>query len=202
MEDVMSISSTWLRGAMGTTAILALSSSLALGQQTQQDPAATDPAVQQPPAQAAPDQQPVIEQPAEQRGPVGYAPVDGFIAAQDPAHLMANDLLGASVVDAQGESLGSIDDFIVDPFGGIGGVVVSVGGFLGIGAKDVAVPWEALQYQPQERTAYLDVTREQLETAPDFQTVEDMNGAVQLQQPAATDPQAGTTTAPATGTTQ
>jgi sporulation protein YlmC with PRC-barrel domain len=200
MEDVMSISSTWGRRAIGATAVVALSSGLALAQQAQQDPAATDPALQQPPPAAGQQQpgvqqEPVTQQPTEQRGPFGYDPVDGFIAAQDPAHLMATDLIGANVVDAQGESIGSIDDFIVDPFGGIGGVVVSVGGFLGIGAKDVAVPWDSLQYQPHEQTAYLDVTREQLETAPDFQTVEDMNGQVQLQQP-------GATTAPATGTTQ
>lgn len=199
----MSISSTWFRRALGASAVVALSSGLALGQQTQQDPAATDPALQQPPAQdqqPGVQQEPVIQQPTEQRGPVGYDPVDGFIAAQDPAHLMANDILGASVVDAQGESIGNIEDFIVDPFGGIGGVVVSVGGFLGIGAKDVAVPWEAVQYQPQEQTAYLDVTREQLETAPDFQTVEDMNGTTQLQPPPAE--RAGAATAPAAGTTQ
>jgi sporulation protein YlmC with PRC-barrel domain len=197
MEDVMSRSSTRFRSALATGAIVALSSGLALAQQTQQDPATTDPAMQPPATEAAPGQQPgveqapVIQQESEQRGPASYAPVDGFIAAQDPSHLLASDLINATVVDAQGESIGSVEDFIVDPMGGIGGVVVSVGGFLGIGSKDVAVPWEAVQYQPQEETVYLDVTREQLETAPDFATVEDLNGSAQLQQPA-----------PATGTSQ
>lgn len=118
------------------------------------------------------EEQPPETEAAEQQ--VGVAPQETFIPAQEEGLLLATDLMNVNVVDAQDESIGGIDDLILDPEGGIFGAVVSVGGFLGIGAKQVALSWNEFRYSPEEQTAYLNVTREQLEEAPDFQSLADI----------------------------
>ena len=45
---------------------------------------------------------------------------------------------------------------------------MSVGGFLGMGAKEVALSWNELDVRPEERVVEVDLTREQLELAPSF----------------------------------
>src|SRR5919197_3144866 len=59
--------------------------------------------------------------------------------------MYASKLIGASVRNSQGESLGKIDELVIDPHDArIKAAVVSVGGVLGLGAKNVAIPWEKL----------------------------------------------------------
>jgi sporulation protein YlmC with PRC-barrel domain len=60
-------------------------------------------------------------------------------------HMSAEALIGASVRNANNEKVGEIVDVYVDNKGQIHTVVVSVGGFLGMGAKHVAVQWSELQ---------------------------------------------------------
>ena len=55
--------------------------------------------------------------------------------------MYASNLIGASVKNSQGESVGKIDELVIDPQEArIKAAVVSVGGLMGIGAKSVAVP--------------------------------------------------------------
>src|SRR5262249_8554394 len=55
--------------------------------------------------------------------------------------MSTNAILGATVRNEHRESVGKVEDVYVDNTGAIKTVVVSVGGFLGVGAKDVAVKW-------------------------------------------------------------
>jgi hypothetical protein len=63
------------------------------------------------------------------------------------AHWSAGTALCArTVVDSGGEVLGSVVDLLLDlKLGRIGYAVVAIGGFMGIGARLVAVPWNALR---------------------------------------------------------
>jgi sporulation protein YlmC with PRC-barrel domain len=97
-----------------------------------------------------------------------------FIAQQEGPQVLAAELMNVSVIDAEGNDIGDIEDLIVDPEGGVDGVVVSVGGFLGVGAKDVAVRWSAVEHSPEEQEVKLDVSRADLEAAPDFMTLADI----------------------------
>ena len=86
---------------------------------------------------------------------------------------LGSELTGMTVHNAQFESIGSINDLIVDgEKGNIRFAVVGVGGFLGMGETDVMVPWGAFRWQPNtetnEEVFVLDVSREQLEKAPRF----------------------------------
>ena len=69
-----------------------------------------------------------------------------FMTQMQPNQMMASDLIGTKVISANNESIGDINDVIVDRNGQAVAAVVGVGGFLGIGEKNVAVPFNALQF--------------------------------------------------------
>ena len=69
-----------------------------------------------------------------------------FMTKMEANQMMASDLIGTRVVGSNNESIGDINDVIVDRNGQIMAAVVGVGGFLGIGEKDVAVPFNALEF--------------------------------------------------------
>jgi len=79
-----------------------------------------------------------------------------------------NDILGVHVENPQGEVLGRISDLIVDSQGRVDLVVLSHGGFLRIGEKDTAVPFNALRYDQTGKRLTLDISKEQLAAAPTF----------------------------------
>jgi hypothetical protein len=69
----------------------------------------------------------------------------------------------------RGESLGRIEDLIVDPHDGrVAAAIVSMGGFLGIGEKLTAVPLPAFTYDEAAGRFFLDVDRDTLRRAPSF----------------------------------
>lgn len=69
-----------------------------------------------------------------------------FMTKMESNQMMASDLIGTRVIGANNESIGDINDVIMDRNGQIMAAVVGVGGFLGIGEKDVAVPFNALEF--------------------------------------------------------
>lgn len=81
----------------------------------------------------------------------------------------ASTFIGSSVMNPQDESLGKIDDLVIDPATGrINYAVLSSGSLLGIGGKLFAVSWDALKLQPDGKTFVLDVSKETLESAAGF----------------------------------
>jgi sporulation protein YlmC with PRC-barrel domain len=66
--------------------------------------------------------------------------------------MLGSDLRGTRVYGANDENIGSINDVLVDRQGQLVAVIVGVGGFLGIGQKDVAVPFQALEIVANDRT--------------------------------------------------
>jgi len=69
-----------------------------------------------------------------------------FMTKLDTNQIMASDLIGTKVVSANNESIGDINDVILGRDGQAKAAVVGVGGFLGIGEKDVAVPFGSLEF--------------------------------------------------------
>jgi sporulation protein YlmC with PRC-barrel domain len=74
-----------------------------------------------------------------------------FMTQMQPTHIMASKLIGTRVVSANNESIGDINDVIVDRNGQAVAAVVGVGGFLGIGEKDVAIRFDALEFANREQ---------------------------------------------------
>jgi len=87
--------------------------------------------------------------------------------------LFASSLIGASVKDSQGQSVGKIEELVIDPQDSrIKEAVVSVGGFLGIGAKSVAVPWNELKPAPDGDALVIAMGKEELDKTPSWQKPE------------------------------
>ncbi len=75
----------------------------------------------------------------------------------------------ATVTSPDGNSIGEINDVIIDGDAGtVKAAVIGVGGFLGIGEKQIAVPWDQLtiNYDAQQITS--DLTQEEAEAAPEY----------------------------------
>ena len=62
-----------------------------------------------------------------------------FVTAQQPDQWLASKFKGTSVMDADSQKIGTVSDILFDKNGKIQAYVVSVGGFLGMGAKDIAL---------------------------------------------------------------
>lgn len=86
-----------------------------------------------------------------------------------PAVMGAKTLTGDTVCDAEGKQLGKIEEIMLDTRGGrIAYAVMSFGGFLGMGDKLFAVPWDALELDVENKGFVLRVEKERLEAAPGF----------------------------------
>ncbi len=86
-----------------------------------------------------------------------------------PLNLSANSIIGTDVVNPEGENLGDIKEIMIDTNSGrVSYVVISFGGFLGIGDKYFALPFEAFRIDTEDKNFVLDVPKEKLENAPGF----------------------------------
>jgi sporulation protein YlmC with PRC-barrel domain len=75
-----------------------------------------------------------------------------------------------AVYDRQDNEIGDVNDIILDGEGKVAAVIIGVGGLLGAGEKNVAVPFHALKVTEKDRKTYLvmDTTKEALERAPGY----------------------------------
>ncbi|MBR0645393.1 PRC-barrel domain-containing protein [Plastoroseomonas hellenica] len=81
----------------------------------------------------------------------------------------ASALIGSNVYNDGNDSIGSVRDLLLAPQGGQMTAVLSVGGFLGIGSKDVAVPFTELRWNAErERWVLPGATAENLRARPEF----------------------------------
>jgi PRC-barrel domain len=93
-----------------------------------------------------------------------------YIAEQPGNTLLATDYIGRAVYGPSKQKVGVVTNLVVDTTGRVIGVVVDVGGFVGFGAKEIALAFEALYpVLEDDREAFLvEMTKEQLAAAPGF----------------------------------
>ncbi|MCC5979554.1 MAG: PRC-barrel domain-containing protein [Salinarimonas sp.] len=116
-----------------------------------------------------------------------------FIVAQTPGHVLGTNLIGADVVTADGDVIGPVADIIIDQERELVGITVSVGGFLGIGDREIGIPASAMVVAPDVETTGSIVERgdpftgpvsdvvitmnsDEIEQAPEFARLEDIPG--------------------------
>jgi putative membrane protein len=78
-----------------------------------------------------------------------------YVTRQTANDWSAEALIGRTVENTNGDNLGEINNVIINEKGDVVAVIIGVGGFLGIGEKDVGVPFEALEFRTEaemERT--------------------------------------------------
>lgn len=86
-----------------------------------------------------------------------------------PALMGADTLIGDNVVNAYDENLGDIKDIMLDmQTGQVAYAVLAFGGFLGMGEKLFAVPWQALHLDTDNKRFVLNIDKDRLQHAPGF----------------------------------
>jgi hypothetical protein len=93
-----------------------------------------------------------------------------YVTAQPSGSMFSSDLVGRPVLGRNAEKIGDINDLLVLGDGQLAAVVIGVGGFLGVGEKDVALPLEELDLtlRDGEIELSIDTTEAELEAAPTF----------------------------------
>ncbi|MFB9950428.1 PRC-barrel domain-containing protein [Rhizobium puerariae] len=154
-------------------AILLASTAIApVSAQTQPTPPASPaPATPAPATPAAPSDP--AAKPADSAAASG-----GYLTEQAETQISANDYIGKPVYNAEDKSIGDVNDLILEENGGIVAAVIGVGGFLGIGEKDVALPMDKITMtrdaeNNNEVRLTTTETAEALQTAPEFKTLAD-----------------------------
>jgi sporulation protein YlmC with PRC-barrel domain len=86
-----------------------------------------------------------------------------------PTSLSASTITGDKVRNPDGESLGHLEEIVIDlESGRVSYAVLASGGFLGLGDKLFAVPWDLLSVDTENKEVVLNVSKEMLENAPGF----------------------------------
>jgi sporulation protein YlmC with PRC-barrel domain len=94
-----------------------------------------------------------------------------FVASQKPDQFLASNFKGTDVIGGDGKKIGDVSDILFDKDGKIEAYVISVGGFLGMGAKEVAMPPTAFQVttgKNNEKKLQLAMTQKELKQAQNF----------------------------------
>jgi sporulation protein YlmC with PRC-barrel domain len=94
---------------------------------------------------------------------------DVIVKEQQRVEVRGDWVLGARVLTPDGARIGYIEDMIIDKEdGSVNAAIISVGGFLGIGSKEIAVDWSELELNYDANDVRLGITIEQAEAAPEY----------------------------------
>jgi sporulation protein YlmC with PRC-barrel domain len=99
-----------------------------------------------------------------------------ILARQEPGEWLATELIGRSVVNTANETIGDVNDLITDANGKTIAAVIGVGGFLGIGEKDVAIRFEDLRFArdgDNDIKVTVNIDKSALASAPDYQSLDE-----------------------------
>lgn len=95
----------------------------------------------------------------------------GYLATTTTGQVLASEYMDKTVYGSTDQSVGEIKDMVFDPTtGNVSAVVLGVGGFLGVGEKNVAVPLSQLKFASRNGKPWVSITatKDELKAAPDF----------------------------------
>jgi sporulation protein YlmC with PRC-barrel domain len=163
-----------LKKLMVTTALTGLVIGAAVAEGTPPAPSSpSPPAAQSSPPATPPAKAPEMTSPAPSSAAADKAGAAKFVNSQRSDQFLASKFKGTDVVGNDNEKIGDVSDILFDKSGKIEAFVVGVGGFLGIGSKDVALDPAAFQTVPgssaNDFKLRLSMTADQLKQAPAFE---------------------------------
>ena len=162
-----------MKTLLATTATLAVLSMGAAWAQSATEPQVDEPLIEEPTPGAAMPADQVPETVVPQAG-LPQAGAASFLAEQQEGHWLTSNLIGRNVLTPDGDSIGQVAALEIGPEGQVTSLVMTVGGFLGLGARQIAVPFEAVEHitsEPGDHQLILATTAEEIEAAPDFKTL-------------------------------
>jgi hypothetical protein len=127
-----------------------------------------------------PDDQPLPD--AARAAPTqSLAATGSFVQNQHATDWRSSKLIGAIVYGPDNASIGSINDVLIGNDGQVRAVVIGVGGFLGVGEKNVGLPLDALNITRKPDSSAIDkisvsTTKDDLKNAPQFAYDEGIKG--------------------------
>ncbi len=134
-------------------------SSTAIAQTTTAPPTTSPPAATQPPAATPPARAPDAQMKSQ-------APTEEVKGAWN-----ARDFMRSRVYNMNGERIGDVNDMLVDDSGRVTAVILGVGGFLGIGEKEVSMTTDQVKrmiHSDGQTYFTVNATKDQLMAAPDY----------------------------------
>ncbi len=99
------------------------------------------------------------------------AATGSYATMQSASDWRSSKIVGLNVYNSKAEKIGDINDLIIDSTGAVTHAIVGVGGFLGIGEKNVAIPFASVKMtrdKDSKVTAMVESTKEALQAAPAF----------------------------------
>jgi sporulation protein YlmC with PRC-barrel domain len=105
---------------------------------------------------------------AQQAAPTTAGPAEIFTRL--PAGTTVTNFYKQAVYDPSDHKIGDVDDVLIDKEGRVTALIIGVGGFLGMGEKDVAVPFSSVRSSEKNNKWYLvlNTNKEALKSAPGF----------------------------------
>src|SRR4051812_17980058 len=79
---------------------------------------------------------------------------------------VANKMIGRDVYNSAGDKVGEVESALIDNDGKVRYVIVGVGGFLGLGERDVALRWDQLTMADNDQKIVVNMTKEELKALP------------------------------------
>jgi hypothetical protein len=136
-----------IRKLLATTALATLIATGAFAQTTTTQPAPADPAA-----------------PATEEAAPAVTPAEGFLAS---------NMIGETVYNGTGEeaqNIGDVNDLVLDKDGKVKSIVIGVGGFLGVGEKNVEMAYDKAEWAEKDGDRWIVVaaTKEELDALPAF----------------------------------
>lgn len=98
-----------------------------------------------------------------------------FVAKQAAGEASSSGLIGTKIQNGAGENIGDVNYLVLDANGSVTTVVIGVGGFLGVGEKNVGVPFKSVTRQDDKSgnpVFVLDATKDELNGAPAYEWTE------------------------------
>ncbi|MBA2126759.1 hypothetical protein DLM45_11100 [Hyphomicrobium methylovorum] len=93
-----------------------------------------------------------------------------FVPSQSSGEQSSSSIVGLSVENANGDKLGSINYLVLDSTGKVTTAVIGIGGVLGVGEKNIGVPYSELKFGEKDgkQIVIIDATKDTLGTAPSY----------------------------------
>jgi hypothetical protein len=170
-KTAASIAALAFAGALGLPAAVQAQQLQFEGPADQSQQRATPPKGQNQGAQ--PDQKPPPQ--AERQDSQKDRQQAAAIPARQPEMVLGSSLLNTSVYGPDDATIGEVEDILIKGDGKIEGLVVGVGGFLGIGEKNVALPMDRFKVMPEANGGAritVSATEDELRNAPEFNSVD------------------------------
>jgi sporulation protein YlmC with PRC-barrel domain len=114
---------------------------------------------------AQPSPPPPAAKPANEQANAGK-----FVTKEGQDEWLVGNLWNRNVYDASGKSIGDVKDVLIDKDGKVAAIVIGVGGFLGLGEKNVAVDYNLLKQNGgiSPNRIVLNMSEQDLRSAPSF----------------------------------